>query len=45
MPLAELARLLGMGEHELIDQAEPLLDQGLLEEVDDGSALRARRRS
>ncbi len=45
VPLAELARLLGMGEHELIDQAEPLLDQGLLEEVDDGSALRARRRS
>ena len=43
VPLDELAALLGIGEHELIDDAEPLLDQGLLEEVDDGAALRARR--
>ncbi|HJN73191.1 MAG TPA: serine/threonine-protein kinase [Myxococcota bacterium] len=41
--VAELARMLGVSEHTIIDWAEPLLDLGLLEELDDGSALQAVR--
>jgi hypothetical protein len=33
------ARQLGMSEHALLDLAEPLLDRGLLTEVDEGSAF------
>jgi hypothetical protein len=39
--LPELARRLGLGEHQLVDIAEPLLDRGLLVEIDDGAALSA----
>ena len=41
MRVDELARRLGIGEHALIDLAEPLLDRGLLLEEEDGDRLRA----
>lgn len=41
--VADLARMLGVGEHTIVDWAEPLLDLGVLEEVDDGAALQAVR--
>jgi len=41
--VARLAAMLGVGEHTVIDWAEPLLDLGLLEELDDGAALQAVR--
>ena len=37
--IAELASALEMGAHALLDVAEPLLDAGLLVEVDDGASL------
>lgn len=39
VPVRKLAAMLGMGEHALLDLAEPLLDRGLLVERDDGRAL------
>ena len=41
MRVDELARRLGIGEHALVDLAEPLLDRGLLLEEEDGDRLRA----
>ncbi len=37
--LPELARRLGIGEHELLDVAEPLIDSGRIEELEAGLAL------
>ncbi len=37
--LPDLARSLGIGEHELLDVAEPLLDSGRIVEFDGGEAL------
>ncbi len=42
-PLNELATLLALTEHALVDLAEELLDLGLLVEVDDGASLAAAR--
>ncbi|MED5373634.1 MAG: serine/threonine-protein kinase [Myxococcota bacterium] len=39
--LPVLAQMLEIGEHELLDLAEPLLDRGLLVEVNDGLSLKA----
>jgi biotin operon repressor len=39
--LPELSALLDLSEHALLDLAEPLLDRGLLVEVQDGYALQA----
>jgi eukaryotic-like serine/threonine-protein kinase len=41
--VSELATALGMGPHAVLDLAEPLLDAGLLVEVDEGAALAAGR--
>ena len=41
--IQDLARMLGVGEHTICDWAEPLLDRGLLQEVEDGTALQAVR--
>jgi hypothetical protein len=43
MTVEDLAALLGVGEHQLLDLAEPLLDKGLLQELEDGAALKAVR--
>ncbi|MCP4810441.1 MAG: serine/threonine-protein kinase PknK [Proteobacteria bacterium] len=43
VPIADLARMLGVGEHTICDWSEALLDRGLLQEVEDGTALQAVR--
>jgi hypothetical protein len=42
-PIPELARSLELSEHELVDLAEPLLDRGLLVELEDGASLMTAR--
>lgn len=41
MRVEELARRMGLGEHALLDVAEPLLERGLLVEEEEGERLRA----
>ncbi len=43
VPIPELAERLSLSELALVDLAEPLLDRGLLVEIDGGASLRAAR--
>lgn len=43
VPVVDLSRRLGLSEHDLLDLAEPLLDRGLLVEVEQGACLERAR--